>query len=57
VHEGYPIHWYDERYEVIETPINPNEFTDFDLKKVNILTWEIKKLKKPKIHTSGFLGF
>jgi len=33
VHEDYPIHWHDESYEVIATPINSNRprFTDFDL--------------------------
>jgi len=30
----FHIHCYDERYEVIATPINSNKFTDFDLKKV-----------------------
>jgi len=33
VHEDYPIHCYDERYEIVATPINSNRFTDFDLKK------------------------
>ena len=33
VHEDYPIHYYDERYEITATPINLNKFTDFDLKK------------------------
>jgi len=35
IHEDYPIHCYDERYEIIATPIglNSNRFTDFDLKK------------------------
>ena len=38
VHEYNPMHCYDERYEVIATPINSNKFTDFELKKVEILT-------------------
>jgi len=38
VHEGYPIHCYDERYEVTPTPINSNKFSDFDLKKVKSFT-------------------
>ena len=38
VHEDYPIHCYDERYEVIATPINSNKFKDFDLKKGKNLT-------------------
>jgi len=33
VHEDYPIHCYDELYEVIATAINSNKFTDIDLKK------------------------
>jgi len=36
VHKDYAC--YDERYEVIATLINSNKFTDFDLKKVKILT-------------------
>jgi len=55
VHEDYPIHCYDERY--IATPINSNKFTDFDLKKVKILTWKIKKPKKPKFPLFRFLRF
>ena len=51
MHEDYPIHCYDEGYEVIATPINSNKFTDFDLKKVKILTWQIIEPKKPKIPT------
>jgi len=43
VHEDHPIHSYDERYEVIETPLNSNQFSDFDLKKGQILTWKIRK--------------
>jgi len=31
--EDYPIHCYDERYEIIATPINSNRLTDFNLKK------------------------
>ena len=30
----------DEHYKIIATPINSNKFTDFDLKKVKILTWK-----------------
>jgi len=33
LHEDYHIHCYDERYEIIATPINSNRFKDFDLKK------------------------
>ena len=28
--------------------MNSNEFTEFDMKKVKILTWKSKNLKKPK---------
>jgi len=34
VHEDYPIHCFDERYEIIAIPINSSRFTDFDLKLV-----------------------
>ena len=44
VHEDYPIHCHDERYEVIKTPINGNKFTDSDLQKLKILTL----FKQPK---------
>jgi len=40
VHEDYPIHCYDVRYEVGPNG-NSNKFkqiTDFDLKKVKVLT-------------------
>ena len=30
VHKDYPIHYYDERYEITSTPINSNRYTDFD---------------------------
>jgi len=33
LHEDYPTHSYNERYEIIAAPINPNRFTYFDLKK------------------------
>jgi len=36
------LHCYDERYETIATPINPNWFTDIDLKKYKF--W-LEKLK------------
>ena len=46
VHENYHIGY--------TIPINSNKFTDFVLKKVKILTWKIKKPKKPKISTFQF---
>ena len=57
VHEDYPTHCYDERYEVIATPIDSNRFTDFDLKKVKILTWKLKNLKNLNFPLFRFLGF
>jgi len=33
LYEDYPIHCYDESYEIIATTINSYRFTDFDLRK------------------------
>ena len=57
VHEYNPIHCYDERCEIIATPINSNTFTEFDLKKVKILTWKIKKPKNLKFLFFRFFSF
>jgi len=46
-HEDYPLHCYDERCEIIASPINSNRFTDFDFKN--------KKPKKTKIPTFQFV--
>ena len=38
--------------------MNSNEFTEFDMKKVKILTWKSKNLKNLTTYNfSGFLGF
>ena len=56
VHEDYPLglHRYDERYEVLATPKNSSKFTDFDLKKVKILSWKIKNEKNENSHFQVF---
>jgi len=55
--KDYPIHCYDERNEIIATPINSNRFTEFYLKSKNV---NLKKFKAPikrKFPLFSFLGF
>jgi len=51
--KDYPIIplCYDERYTIIATPINSNEFTDVDLQKVTNSTSKNKTSRKLTIRT------
>lgn len=49
LHKEYLVLCYDERKQIIATPLNSNTFTDFVLKKQKFCLEKVKKRKRPKI--------